>query len=136
MFGRTVLAVTALAAAALTAPVTLPDAHAATRSATPLSAADNGRTISTAPGDKIRVNLKAMRGDGVKWVWDKPAASATDVLRRTEGGTSPNGDAKAAFQAEEPGHSTITAHHHCVVTAPGHTCPHVVTTWKATIDVH
>ncbi|GGV03937.1 hypothetical protein GCM10010211_83970 [Streptomyces albospinus] len=135
MFGRTVLAAISLAAASLTAPATLPDAHAAARSAASLSNADDGRAISTAPGDAIRVNLKALRGDGVKWVWDVPAASATDVLARTTGGTAPNGDAKAAFRAEENGRSTITAHRRCVVTAPGRSCPHVVTTWKATVDV-
>ncbi|MGW5480753.1 hypothetical protein [Streptomyces sp. NPDC004008] len=134
MFGRTVLAATALAATALTAPAALPDAHAATRPV-PLSNADNGRTVSVHSGDTVRVNLKAMSSVGEKWVWDVPAASDARVLPRTSGHIAANGDAEATFRAVHDGRSTITAHRRCVVTAPSHTCPHVVILWKATIDI-
>ncbi|MGW5251389.1 hypothetical protein ACWEQN_48570, partial [Streptomyces sp. NPDC004129] len=66
---------------------------------------------------------------------DVPATSDARVLSRSSGHTVANGDAEATFRAVHHGRSTITAHSRCVVTAPGHTCPHVVIPWKATIDI-
>ncbi|MGV9567258.1 hypothetical protein [Streptomyces sp. NPDC003480] len=134
MFGRNVLAATALAATALSAPAALPDAHAAARPVA-LSNADNGRTVAVQSGDTVKVNLKAMSAGGEKWVWDVPTASDARVLSRSSGHIVANGDAEAAFRAVQVGRSTITAHRRCVVAAPGHACPHVVILWKVTIDV-
>lgn len=135
MFGRTVLAATALTASALTVPATVPHAHAAAQRVVKLSNADNGRTVFATLGEKVEVNLKATSGNGVKWVWDVPVTSAPHVLRRVSGGTAPSGDARATFRAEELGRSTIIAPSRCVVTAPGHICPHLGVLWRTTVDV-
>ncbi|WBO69026.1 hypothetical protein [Streptomyces camelliae] len=129
------LAATALAASVLTTPAVLTDAHAAAVGPVGLTNADNGRTVTVKSGGAVNVHLKAVPGSGVKWVWDEPTASDDQVLSRSSGRTVASGDAEATFAAEADGHSTITAHRRCVVTAPGHSCPSVVSLWKTTVDV-
>ncbi|MFI9721944.1 hypothetical protein ACIHFE_20160 [Streptomyces sp. NPDC052396] len=130
MLGRTLIAATALAAA-LAIPPALPDAGAAVRGAAvhgtvDLSNKDNGRTVGIRNGDRITVRLTAGRADGERWEWDGPQASSAAVLKRVDGRVSPGGDAVAHFRAQSTGTSALTAHRRCVVTRPGHRCPHVV----------
>ncbi|MFC5722866.1 hypothetical protein ACFP1Z_22115 [Streptomyces gamaensis] len=136
MLGRTLLAVTALAAT-FAVPAALPDADAAVRvrDTVALSNDDNGHTVSVHSGDRIDVHLVAVRTDSEKWSWDVPAASSPEVLHRDEGHTTPDGDAVARFTATGDGTSSITAHRHCRVTRPGHLCSHLVRTWKVTVNV-
>ncbi|MFI9273308.1 hypothetical protein ACIGXM_21690 [Kitasatospora sp. NPDC052896] len=122
------LAATALCGAA-PAPA-LPSGRTVT-----LSGADEGRTVSVARDDVVRVELAGVRdGDGNTWVWSAPRATDPGVLERTGGGTSPGGDAFGSFRAVGAGTSDLTSGRSCRP-APGRRCPHLVLAWRATVVV-
>ncbi|MGK4579447.1 hypothetical protein [Kitasatospora sp. HPMI-4] len=129
------LALTATAAsAATTASAAARPSHRLSR-AVVLTNADDGRTVTVARHDVVTVRLTHIRDQGETWVWSVPKAGAPKVLRPHGGGTSPDGDASAEFQAISRGTSDITAYRRCVPD-PGHVCPRVVIPWKATIVVN
>lgn len=97
--------------------------------------ADNGKTFSVHTGDRISVHLQGSRDNGVTWAWDVPASSSAN-LNRISGNTLSSGDAVATFTATGSGQYTITAHESCVVTSPGHLCPHIVELWQVAVAVH
>ncbi|MYU55331.1 MULTISPECIES: hypothetical protein [Streptomyces] len=105
----------------------------AARSVT-LTNADDGRTVTVARGDTVTVKLTGIRDQGVRWAWSEPAATAPGVLRRSRGGTSPDGGASAVFRAVGRGTSDVTAYRRCVA-APGHVCPRIVIRWRAAVVV-
>ncbi|MCA6092290.1 hypothetical protein LE181_08965 [Streptomyces sp. SCA3-4] len=83
-------------------------------------------------GDDIEVRLTGYREDGLRYTWSTPQSSNTEVLRRTAGGTAPNGSASAVFRQEQAGSATITAQRHCRPD-PGHACPLVVSSWRVKV---
>ncbi|MET9415842.1 hypothetical protein ABZY03_17015 [Streptomyces klenkii] len=135
MLGRTLLAVTALTAA-LVIPSAAPDADAAALAATTLINESDGRTLGLPVGQEIRVRLQAVRGNGERWTWSTPVVSATDVLNRTAGHTTPNGGAAADIRVAGTGRSHITAQRTCTPTRQGHQCRHASLEWRVTVDAH
>ncbi|MEV6949773.1 hypothetical protein AB0N07_49355 [Streptomyces sp. NPDC051172] len=99
-----------------------------------LTNSDNGRSVTASLGDDNEVRLTGYRENGLTWVWNTPTSSDSAVLRRSAGGTTPSGDASAAFHTEHDGTATITAQRRCRPD-PGHICPSVVTPWKVTVEV-
>ncbi|MEU7166774.1 hypothetical protein AB0A70_19375 [Streptomyces morookaense] len=99
-----------------------------------LTNSDNGRSVTASLGDDIRVQLTGSRENGLTWTWSAPTSGNSTILRRTTGGTKPNGDASATFHAEHDGTATITAQRGCRP-APGHVCPLVITPWKVKVEV-
>ncbi|AZM92493.1 hypothetical protein [Streptomyces sp. W1SF4] len=98
-----------------------------------LTNSDDGRTLVANPGDEIEVRLTGYRENGLTWTWSTPTSGDSTVFRRTAGRTAPNGDASAAFQAEQDGAATITAQRSCRPDA-GRVCPSVITPWKVTVE--
>ncbi|MFI1973318.1 hypothetical protein [Streptomyces cinnamoneus] len=128
----TLVTVMAAAAAPAAAHGQTPDrARLAQRIA--LTNSDNGRSVTAGLGDDIEVRLTGYHKDGLTWTWSTPTSSSI-VLRRTTGGTSPNGDASATFRTEHDGTATITAQRRCRPDQ-GHLCPLVITPWKVTVEV-
>ncbi|MEV4741942.1 hypothetical protein [Streptomyces sp. NPDC049555] len=99
-----------------------------------LTNSDNGRSVNASSGDDVEVRLTAYHENGLTWTWSTPVSSNSTVLRRTTGGTAPNGNASATFRAEHDGTATITAQRRCRPDA-GHICPLLVTPWKVTVEV-
>ncbi|WP_367134173.1 MULTISPECIES: hypothetical protein [Streptomyces] len=135
MLGKTLFAVTALTAA-LVIPSAVPNADAAVLAATTLINESDGRTLSLPVGQEVRVRLQAVRGNGERWTWSTPAVSATDVLDRTAGHTTPNGGASADIHVVGPGRSYITAQRTCTPTRQGHQCGRASLEWRVTVDAH
>ncbi|MGE7434897.1 hypothetical protein [Kitasatospora sp. NPDC001175] len=119
---------------AATASAAAHPSHARFARAVMLTNADDGRTVTVARNDVIKVRLTHLRDQGQTWVWSAPKAGDPKVLRPHDAGTSPNGDASAGFQAISRGTSGITAFRHCVPD-PGHVCPRVVIPWRVTLTV-
>ncbi|MGW2601556.1 hypothetical protein [Streptomyces klenkii] len=135
MLGRTLLAVTALTAA-LVIPSAAPDADAAALAATTLTNGDDGQTLSLPVGREIRVRLQPVRRNGERWTWSTPVVSATDVLNRTAGRTTPNGGAAADIRVAGPGQGYITAQRTCTPTRQGHQCGSVSPEWRVAVEAH
>jgi hypothetical protein len=134
----TALVLGAVAPAAVAAPAAIPGAlHAAPQAAADvveLGNGDNGRTIQVTAGEQIAVRLDGLSQDGTTLAWTEPATTNGAVLQRTAGGTSPDGNAWAVFDARGGGSSQITAEQRCVPTQ-GAVCPHLVRVWRVTIVV-
>ncbi|MFF7638307.1 hypothetical protein ACFZB9_34940 [Kitasatospora sp. NPDC008050] len=132
------LALSAGAPAAVAAPAAVPSAlHAAPQGVADdvtLTNDSNGQTVRVAAGDRIDVRLAGSSAGGTTLAWTEPAAGDSAVLRRTAGGTAPDGSAWAAFTAQGSGSGQITAYRRCVPT-PGVVCSHVVLPWKVTVVV-
>ncbi|GGX73783.1 hypothetical protein [Streptomyces hiroshimensis] len=99
-----------------------------------LTNADNGRSVPAALGDDIEVRLTSYRESGLTYTWSTPQSGNTTVLRRTTGGTKPDGGASAVFRAQHGGTATISAARRCHADA-GHVCPLVIAPWRARIRV-
>ncbi|MFI1972142.1 hypothetical protein [Streptomyces cinnamoneus] len=93
---------------------------------------DNGRSVPAGVGDDVEVRLASHREQGLNYSWEVPQSSVPATLRRTSGGTTPNGSASAVFHQERPGTAAITAVRHCRPD-PGRLCPSVVSPWKVTV---
>ncbi|MFI9273450.1 hypothetical protein ACIGXM_22425 [Kitasatospora sp. NPDC052896] len=134
----TTLVLGAIAPTAAAAPAAIPSAlHAAPKAAADIIELDNssnGSTIEVAAGDQIDVRLHGESGDGITLAWSEPRASNSAVLHRSSGGTSSDGNAWAAFGAQDTGTSQITAFRRCMPT-PGAVCPRLVLLWRVTIQV-
>ncbi|MFB7664377.1 hypothetical protein ACFC1R_10595 [Kitasatospora sp. NPDC056138] len=129
------LALTATTVCATTTASAASDhSRSRTTRAVTLTNGDNGRAVAVTAGDVITVRLTHLRDQGDTWVWSAPTASASAVLRRIRGGTSPDGDATATFRADTDGTSDITASRRCVPD-PGSVCPRVVIPWRVTVTV-
>ncbi|MGW3495956.1 hypothetical protein [Streptomyces sp. NPDC001020] len=131
------LAATALAATALTAPAALPDAHAMPQGTLTLSNIDNGKVFGIPTRSRITVHLRgAKASSGQRWVWSEPDTSNRNALKRIDARTTPDGDAIAHFTAVAPGRSDITAVQRCRPTAPGQLCPFIEKLFRVTINLH
>lgn len=119
--------------AAVAAPATA-HGQASHRTRATLTNADDGRSLIAHPGDDVQIRLTGVRESGLTYSWSVPQSSDSAVVRRTNGSTTPSGDATAAFRAEHDGAVTITATRRCHAD-PGHVCPSVVTPWKVTVSV-
>lgn len=99
-----------------------------------LTNSDNGRPVTASLGDDLQVQLTGSHENGLTWTWSAPTSSNSTILRRTTGGTKPNGDPSATFHAEHDGTATITAQRRCRPDS-GHLCPLVITPWKVKVEV-
>ncbi|MEU1311898.1 hypothetical protein ABZ419_23805 [Streptomyces cinnamoneus] len=97
-----------------------------------LTNSDSGQPVTASLGDDIAVRLTSYREDGVTYTWSTPQSSAPKVLRRTAGGTAPDGSASAVFHQDYAGAATISAHRHCHP-SPGHACPLIVSSWRVRV---
>ncbi|MGD3106068.1 hypothetical protein [Streptomyces sp. YGL11-2] len=99
-----------------------------------LTGADNGRTVTVRPGETVTVRLNGRRAHGVTFSWSAPRSGNSAVLRQTDGGTTPTGDAGGRFRAGHRGTAGLGARRTCRA-GHGHVCPHVVVTWRVTVKV-
>ncbi|GGU61232.1 hypothetical protein GCM10010211_27720 [Streptomyces albospinus] len=99
-----------------------------------LTNADNGHSVTVRPGETVTVRLTGHRNRGVTFSWGAPRSGDVAVLRQTDGGTAPTGDATGRFRAGRRGTARISAQRTCRA-GHGHVCPHVVVPWRVTVKV-
>ncbi|WP_043263192.1 hypothetical protein [Streptomyces sp. CT34] len=99
-----------------------------------LTGADNGHTVTVHPGETVTVRLYGRRSRGVTFAWSAPRADNSAVLRQTDGGTTPTGDAGGRFRAGHRGTAALSARRTCRA-GRGHVCPHVIIPWRVTVKV-
>ncbi|MFH9298305.1 hypothetical protein [Streptomyces sp. NPDC017520] len=136
MLGKTMLAAFALAAAALTVPVALPDAQAVSELPQPvhLSNDDAGKTFDVTVGDQVTVKLQPVVRDGLEFTWEAPMSSDEAVLASRK----PDEDDESGtsnFEAVAEGTADLIAVVSCKPVDADHVCPEDVDPWKATVTV-
>ncbi|RLU78204.1 hypothetical protein CTZ27_37890 [Streptomyces griseocarneus] len=112
----------------------VPHAGSSAKAELTLSNRDNDRSVSVERGEVVTVRLVGSRAEQATWKWEVPAAADGHVLERTDTSTSRNGDAWAAFLAENDGTTTIDSVERCAPN-PGYECPGAVMDWKVTVTV-
>ncbi|MBJ3808420.1 hypothetical protein [Streptomyces flavofungini] len=124
----------ALAAFAVAAVPATAQAEARAARKAVLTNADDGRTVTVAPGDTVEVKLTSVREGHVRWTWSVPDTDNAAVLRKTAGSPLPDGGARADLSADSVGTATVNAGASCVPD-PGYACPAVIRQWKVTVEV-
>ncbi|MFI9724212.1 hypothetical protein ACIHFE_31980 [Streptomyces sp. NPDC052396] len=99
-----------------------------------LTNADSGETVQAHPGDTVRVSLTGARVDGRTWAWSIPVSDHAQVLNRTIGENTANGDAMGYFRVNAPGTARIDSVKRCVAD-PGQVCPRLGVLWRVTVVV-
>ncbi|MFJ8085293.1 hypothetical protein ACIQ6Y_32365 [Streptomyces sp. NPDC096205] len=144
MLGRTLLAATALAATAFTAPAALPgtdpeppaDPVAALRLTNDSAAPASNGTADATVGQSVQVRLDKLVENGLEYTYGEPKSSDEAVVAPdADGGDETGGDGITRFKAVSEGMADLVAEATCTPVEDDAVCPGTVDPWKVTVTV-